>query len=285
MAARHPDFCRHDETRIAIDPRRIVRGIRCGQTTAIRIERSREQSRKVLRALRSAERGDQVARCDQRTVRRRPTRAAETTTCRTDFSKQFAHAQPRGRLAQVGSWTGTASPMKPLNFENSERFCVFQSGDNWFALPSLAIRSVVPERQITPMPHSDPLLRGIGYVQNEFIPIVSLRALMHVEYDAAIDAGRQVMILLGAHGPWGLSIDRASALVPLETSYSTYSNRDDNWSRVVVGSATYLKHVVQVLDPVAIYQYASRLLDMFWQDHGRSDIETTTSSLETIHAS
>lgn len=174
--------------------------------------------------------------------------------------------------------------MKPMNIDHSERFCVFQSGEHWFALPSLAIRSVVPAPQVTAIPHSDPVLRGIGYIQNEFIPVVRLRALMQVEYDAAAESGRQVMILLGAHGPWGLAIDRALALVPLETSYSSYSNRDDNWSRVVVGSATYLKHVVQILDPVALYQYASRLLDMYWQDQGRYEAETPPSKLETIDA-
>ena len=128
------------------------------------------------------------------------------------------------------------------------------------------------------------MLCGIGYSQNEFIPIVSLRSLMQAQYETAADGGRQVMILLGAHGPWGLRIDRALALASLEISYSSYSSHDDNWSRVVVGSATYLKHIVQVLDPIAIYQYASRLLEMYWQDHGRGELTSNSPVLETIHA-
>jgi chemotaxis signal transduction protein len=171
--------------------------------------------------------------------------------------------------------------MKNSDLEQSDRFCVFQSGENWFAMPSLAIRGVVPERMVARMPHSDPVLSGICYVQNEFIPVVSLRALLSVEYEAPQNANRQLMILLGSHGPWGLSIDRAVALVPLETSYSTYSNLDDSWSRVVVGSAKYSTHVVQVLDPNAMYQYAARLLDMFWQDHGRIDTDKPTTLLES----
>src|SRR5690606_34967960 len=56
-----------------------------------------------------------------------------------------------GHYAQAGTWTREAARMKPLDFDHSERFCVFQCGEHWFALPSLAIRSVVPEKTITPI--------------------------------------------------------------------------------------------------------------------------------------
>ncbi len=152
------------------------------------------------------------------------------------------------------------------NFDYSERICVFRSGDGWFGFPSLSIRSVVPRPLIKRTPHSDPVLQGICHLQNEFIPVLSLRSLMSVQYETASNIERQLMIMLGPQGPWGLLIDQAVALVALETSVSSFSNRDDNWSKVIVGSASYLNHVLQVLDPTAIYLYASNLLESFWQD-------------------
>ena len=109
--------------------------------------------------------------------------------------------------------------------------------------------------------------------QNEFMPVLSLRALMNVQYETASNVERQMMIMLGSQGPWGLLIDQAIALVALETSVSAFSNRDDNWSKVVVGSASYTSHVLQVLDPTAIYRYASSLLEMYWQDTARIESE------------
>jgi chemotaxis signal transduction protein len=160
--------------------------------------------------------------------------------------------------------------MKTIDVEQSERYCVFQMGDEWFAFPALAIRSVVPRPILTPVPYSDPVLQGLCHLQNEFLPVFSLRALINSVHDPSAHSEQQLMLMMGlqgpwGNGPWGLLIDRAVALVPLETSISSYSNCDDNWSRVIVGSATYSSHVLQVLDAKTIFQYVSNLLEMHWQ--------------------
>ena len=60
---------------------------------------------------------------------------------------------------------------------------------------------------------------------------------------------------------------RASLSVPLidETLYS----------KVTLGSATYQNQVLQILDPTAIYEYASNLLNMFWQSAGTTEHQLT----------
>ena len=169
--------------------------------------------------------------------------------------------------------------MKKLDVDNSERFCVFQSGEHWFGVSSLFIRSVVLRPTTIRAPFSDPILKGICHLQNEFVPVLSLRALMNVEYESAPDGEKQMIVMIGSQGPWGLLIDRAVGLVPLETSISTFSDGDDHWSKVVIGSASYSSHVVQVLDAAAVNQYASTLLNSFWLDPVRND------HISTIHAS
>jgi chemotaxis signal transduction protein len=164
--------------------------------------------------------------------------------------------------------------MPNLDFENSERFCVFQSGEACFGIPALAVRHVAPRPALTPIPQSDPILLGLGHVQNEFLPVVSLRALTQVQYEHSQELEKQLLVLIGHQGAWGLLIDQVITLAPLETSYSSFTTQEDRWSVVHVGSASYLDQFLQILDPVALYQYAAGLLEVFWQDACQVQVET-----------
>lgn len=171
--------------------------------------------------------------------------------------------------------TGDRTNMNQLALDNSERYCVFQSGGSWFGIPALAVKSVVPRPEITPTPHSDPILKGLCHLQNEFFPVVSLQALTQIQYETSPDAEQQLLIILGPQGPWGLLIDQAVSLAVLEASISTFSNHQDQWSKVTLGSATFQNQVLQILDPTAIYEYASNLLNMFWQTAGTTEHHLT----------
>ena len=168
-----------------------------------------------------------------------------------------------------------ATSKSQLALDNSERFCVFRSGGIWFGIPALAVRSVAPRPEITPAPHSDPMLKGLCHIQNEFIAVVSLQALTQIQYETLPDAEQQLLTILGPQGPWGLLIDEAVSLAVLETSISTFSNHQDKWSKVTVGSATFQNQVLQILDPTAIYTYASDLLDMYWQSASQPGFQIT----------
>jgi purine-binding chemotaxis protein CheW len=165
--------------------------------------------------------------------------------------------------------------MNQLALDNSERYCVFQSGGCWFGIPAISVRCVVPRPAVTRTPHSDPILQGICHIQNEFVPVVSLQALTQIQYETSPGAEQQLLILLGAQGPWGLLIDQAVALAALETSISTFSELQNSWSKVTVGSASFQNQVLQILDPHSMYQYASKLLDLFWQSDEMPDYQLT----------
>ena len=101
---------------------------------------------------------------------------------------------------------------------------------------------------------------------------------MNVEYESTQDSEKQMIVMIGSQGPWGLLIDRAAGLVPLETSISTFSECDDHWSKVVIGSASYSSHVLEVLDAASVYQYASNLLNSYWLEPVRNDHESPIHS-------
>lgn len=148
----------------------------------------------------------------------------------------------------------------------SERFCAFRSGESGYALPALSIQSVTLRPSLTRVPHSDPVLRGVCHVQNEFVPVFSLLGLTQIQHEQRIEAELQMLIVHGPAGNWGMLIDEALGLTELEISISALSSKEDAWSKISMGSASFKNQVLQVLDPLAVYQYAIGLLDAFWLD-------------------
>ncbi len=163
----------------------------------------------------------------------------------------------------------------PPSLDEAQKYCVFESNENWFGFPSLNIRGVIPRPELTPLPHSDPIVVGVTHVQNEFLPVISLRSLLDVQYEANQDSEQQMMILSTGQANWGLLIDRAVGLSMLEVSITMLPDREDTWSKVVTGSATYSNQVLQVLEPDAVYQYAVDLLERYWSDAARFEFESS----------
>ncbi len=159
--------------------------------------------------------------------------------------------------------------------ENVDRYCVFKSGDGWFGVPALAVHAVVPRLKISRIPCSDPILRGLGHIQNEFVPVISFQSLTEVQYETTPDREQQILLIDGPQGRWGLLIDQAVTLASLEPSFATVSDHENGWSRVTAGSASFQQRVIQVLDPVAMFHYAANLLGMYWQSDVASEKNNT----------
>ena len=155
--------------------------------------------------------------------------------------------------------------MSQHSFDHSERYCVFQDGDDWYGIPALAVSSVVPVPTITQIPLSDPVLEGICHIRNEFLPVINLQSLAQSHYATLASSEQQLLVLLGPTGRWGLLIDQVVALVALEASLSASNDQQDQWSQVTFGSASYQNQILKLLDPAVMYQYASNLLEMYWQ--------------------
>ena len=108
--------------------------------------------------------------------------------------------------SQLSRWSDRMS--ETLLNDNS-RCCVFRSGENWFGIGALAIHGIVPRPEIAELPHADASLKGVCHIQNEFIPVLSLRALSSIQYETSADAEQQLAILLNPQGNVGL-VDRRS---------------------------------------------------------------------------
>lgn len=163
----------------------------------------------------------------------------------------------------------------------SERFCTFRSGESGYGIPALSVQSVTLSPPLTRVPHADPILRGICHVQNEFVPVFSLLALMQICHEQKHESEQQMLIVNGPAGNWGLLIDETLGLAELEISFSALSNQEDSWSKISIGSASFRNQVLQILDPLAIHQYAIHLLDAFWLDQEKAVTSLVPESIST----
>lgn len=154
---------------------------------------------------------------------------------------------------------------------NSERYCVFSCDEQWYGIPALSVRNILPCPDLTSVPFSDPILKGVSQVQNEFLPVVDLRALLEIQYEPTHDrTEQQVMVILGPSGPFGLLVDKATSLATLETSISNVSDQHDHWARTTLGTASFQDQVLEILDPNAVYEYAVSLIDGYWETSGQA---------------
>jgi len=163
--------------------------------------------------------------------------------------------------------------MEQLDFDGSERFCIFQCHEQWYGISALDVQGVSPRPEIRSVPNSDPVLSGVSHLHNIFMPVVSLQALAQINYEQTANSQQQLLTLLGPSGPWGVLIDQVISLAPLEVSISNFSNANDQWSKVLSGSASYRNQVVQILDANALYQYADSMLNRFWSNSVSTDAE------------
>lgn len=145
----------------------------------------------------------------------------------------------------------------------SDKFCVFRSGESWFALPALAVREVSFRPDVVPVPLSDPALIGLCHIRNEFIPAVSFQ-LLWGDRIGQRSAESQMLVLNEYQTSWALLIDQVVAMESLETSFAGDGLDDDRWSAASLGWATFQEQPVRVLHSKRLYRLAENVLESFW---------------------
>jgi hypothetical protein len=74
----------------------------------------------------------------------------------------------------------------------------------------------------------------------------------------------QVVVMTGAAGQWGVSVDQVVALETLEVVINVDDHHDG--SSVVMGSANYRDQVVRVLNHTSLIRRAQLVLKKYWED-------------------
>ncbi len=157
-----------------------------------------------------------------------------------------------------------------------DKHCVFGCGDAWFSLPAVSVRQIVMAPELVRVPACHPALAGLGRLRGEFLPVVSLEALLKLEPSNDV-AGSGCLLVLEGNCSWSLLISESIALETLETIVSQEA-LVESANNVVIGTAMFRGRIVRSLNANALLQTAQRTLEQFWN---RTEDRTTARSSQT----
>jgi chemotaxis signal transduction protein len=138
--------------------------------------------------------------------------------------------------------------------------CIFNSGEGWFALPTVNVRRVVGNPSVALIPRSHPILAGLCHAGSEFIPVLRLSK-------ANADANGQMLVVDGPNGRWGLLVEHIVSIELIECSSDTDGHQDE-WSTAITGSSLFRNRIVRVLSSDELYLLAERTLRTDWSNAG-----------------
>lgn len=175
-----------------------------------------------------------------------------------------------------------------------DQFCVFCVGAAEFAVSAASVREVADLVPVVGVPQSADVLTGLCHHRNEFLPVLSLPAVLGEPCPQDLDC-RFLLVMEGADGPWALPITRAVGLESLEIASQGTSLGDDPHNAmdplrisrrsdrartaescsagesngdaprpVIMGTASFRDGVVRILDADRLYQTAVDVLCEAW---------------------
>lgn len=145
----------------------------------------------------------------------------------------------------------------------SDKHCVFRSGKGWYSLPAVAVREITISPQLVSVPQSHPSLAGLCHLRSEFIPVLSLSALLEVDDQSVSQPNNKLMVINGS-SVWAILIAEAAALESLETILSPESRMEDSHLSPVMGTAMFDEQILRVLDPNRLFRLAQQTLETSW---------------------
>ncbi|MEQ9411735.1 MAG: chemotaxis protein CheW [Fuerstiella sp.] len=153
----------------------------------------------------------------------------------------------------------SASDASPL--AATPTHCVFRRGTSWLALPTMAVREVLPQPDMVAVPGTPAAFAGLCHVRGEFLPVLNLDAVLAERHEREPHI---LLVLDDRDGPWAIRVDEVMALQVLELSDAPERDGMDTGS-VVAGWATHGDLVIQVLDQSCVRRMVEQALAEMWR--------------------
>lgn len=142
------------------------------------------------------------------------------------------------------------------------QFVTFTVGKEVFAVEMLPVQEIIRVPDVVRVPLTPPSLNGLANLRGNVLPIISLRALFHLEPHVPDDATRAIVLNLGQ--PLGFVVDRVASVIMVEDEQiepvSNVQTTID--TRLLTG----LLKQVGGHELVMIIDFASLIQDSFSQD-------------------
>jgi chemotaxis signal transduction protein len=149
------------------------------------------------------------------------------------------------------------------DFSEASKHCVFRSGASWFSLPAISVREISITPELVRIPNCHDSLAGVCHLRSEFIPVISLTALLNIDTSQHARPHNQLMVI-DSTNVWALLVAETASLETLETIVAPDARMDDASQSAVMGTAMFRDQIVYVLEPNSVFRIAQQTLEHFW---------------------
>jgi purine-binding chemotaxis protein CheW len=113
--------------------------------------------------------------------------------------------------------TTTLEKHEPALHAKAAKHLIFNLGDEFYGIPVLQVREIIPLMEITPIPRMPPFIRGVINLRGKIVPVLDLRLRLEL---AAAEPTRttcivvaQVITSSGSSSQMGLVVDGVAEVV------------------------------------------------------------------------
>ncbi|NND99127.1 MAG: chemotaxis protein CheW [Pirellulaceae bacterium] len=146
---------------------------------------------------------------------------------------------------------------------SDNKYCVFRSGENWFAIPAVAVREITTSPELVCIPGCHRSLAGVCHLRAEFIPVISIDGILGIGPTREVEDENTLLVIDG-NATWALRIAEAGSIESLEVLSNAEPHQDEPPESVELGTATHRDQIVRVLDHNGVYRNAKRLVASHW---------------------
>ena len=161
----------------------------------------------------------------------------------------------------------TDTQSSTIELAQADKHFLFRCEQSWFSVPATSVREVTVAPDFVTVPGCHHAVEGLCRQQSEFIPVISLAALLDLDSSHERQENNQLLTLL-AGSVWAIRIAEAVGLEHLETIPSQELRTSDCGPSCVIGTSAFDEHVIRVLNPERLYQQAQRALEGQWNGRG-----------------
>ncbi len=118
------------------------------------------------------------------------------------------------RYAAADEWRENAPGENAAGSTAGESVLVFRLGDDRYGIPVSAVREVLPQARIAPVPGAPATVAGLIQVRGEIRPVYDLRHRLQIPESAPRPAkdGETVIVLSAAGREFGIRVDSAEEI-------------------------------------------------------------------------
>jgi len=132
---------------------------------------------------------------------------------------------------------------------DEQQTVVFRLSEEFYGIDIFAVNEIIRLREITPIPRTEPHVRGLVNLRGKTIPVVDLRIRMGLDVAECTDSSR-IIVVDSNYGQVGIIVDAVSEVVTLQSdAIETKPNlMADESMEFVAGVAKRNDHLVTLLD-------------------------------------